>query len=41
MLQERLVRGLSNSAQGLTLCYLSGKLVSTGSFENIIKLFMQ
>lgn len=29
------------SAQAMTLCYLRAKLVSAGSFENIIKLFMQ
>lgn len=41
MLEECLTHNLSHPAQGMTLCYLRGKLVSAGSFENIIKLFMQ
>lgn len=36
-----LIHSLSHPAQAMTLCYLRGKLVSAGSFENIIKLFMQ
>lgn len=31
----------SHPAQGMTLCLLRAKLVRAGSFENIIKLFMQ
>lgn len=41
MLEDCLIRSLSHPAQAMTLCCLRGKLVSAGSFENIIKLFMQ
>ncbi len=41
MLEECLIHSLSHPAWGMTLCYLRGKLVNAGSFENIIKLFMQ
>lgn len=41
MLEDCLIHSLSHPAQAMTLCYLRGKLVSAGSFENIIKLFMQ
>lgn len=41
ILQDGLIRRLSRPAQGMTLCFLRGKLVSAGSLERIIKLFMQ